>query len=85
MFETLRMPDRAVPDYNEAIRLNTDHSRALCGRGIAFFALGNDELALADLDKAIALDSNLTKAYSFRGAVHARLGQTILRWPTTIR
>ena len=52
------MPDRALVDYTEAIRLDAAHSRAYCGRGIAYFALGRDEQALADLDKAISLDSS---------------------------
>ncbi len=75
VFESLRMPDRALGDYNEAIRLDPAHSRAYCGRGVAYFALGRDDAALADLDKAIALDSTFSKAYSFRGAIHARQGR----------
>ena len=56
------MPDRALADYNEAIRLNPEHSRAYCGRGVVYFALGRDDLALADLDKATRARSQVCES-----------------------
>lgn len=48
--------DRAIKDFNEAIRLNGKHSIAYGQRGIAYKNKGNAAQALADLQTAVALD-----------------------------
>ena len=82
----LKLLDAADTDYTEAIRLDPNHSRAFCGRGIVRSEQGRDELALADFDRAIALDPTFAKAYSYRGSVRSparakRAGPGRLRRP----
>jgi tetratricopeptide (TPR) repeat protein len=60
-------PRMAIPDFDEAIRLNPKHSIAYGQRGIAHRDLGNRAQALADLQTAVALDdSNQTAVTELR-------------------
>ena len=56
--------DQALADYNEAIRLGPDFSRAYTSRGELLAAMGQDEQALADYDRAVQLDPGF--AYALR-------------------
>jgi lipoprotein NlpI len=59
--------DRAIADYNEAIRLDPKHARAFIGRGIAFSDKGDNDRAIADYNEAIRLDAKFSLAYFARG------------------
>jgi tetratricopeptide (TPR) repeat protein len=48
--------DRAISDFNEAIRLDPEFSIAFGQRGIAYSLKGNRARALADLKTAVELD-----------------------------
>jgi tetratricopeptide (TPR) repeat protein len=61
------VPDQAVEDYNEALRLDPNSATAYLGRGIAFASRGDFETAVADFTDAIRLDGALAAAYVFRG------------------
>ena len=44
---------RAIEDYNEAIRLKPDYAMAYSNRGIAYSKLGQYQRAIEDYNKAI--------------------------------
>jgi tetratricopeptide (TPR) repeat protein len=48
--------DRAIADYNQAVRLNPKDSVAYANRGNAYSNKGNNDHAIADYDQAIRLD-----------------------------
>jgi len=48
-----------APDANKAIELDPNLAQAYKNRGAAHFYFGDNEGALADLNKAIALNPNL--------------------------
>jgi tetratricopeptide (TPR) repeat protein len=51
--------DRAIADYNEAIRLKSDHAHAHSNRALTYEKLGNREQAIADFRRAYALGDQL--------------------------
>ncbi len=59
--------DRAMADYNEAIRLDPKLAVAFSDRGLAFQAQGDHQRAMADFNQAIELDPKLALAYNNRG------------------
>jgi tetratricopeptide (TPR) repeat protein len=48
-------PEKAIADYNEAIRLNPEYAGAYYNRGSSYFSLGNKQKAIEDLQKAADL------------------------------
>ena len=60
--------DRALADYNEAIRLDPKYALAYFSRG-SFYGniLGDKDRALADYNEAIRLDPKYAPAYNNRG------------------
>ncbi len=70
---------QAVADYDVVLRLNSNDTQALTGRGHAKFALGDYEAALADYEQVIKLVPENATAFVNRGDVHQRLGN----WEST--
>ena len=72
-----RRPSEAIGDYDEAIRVKPDSSRAYNNRANAKAVLGRYEEAIADYDEAIRLDPGVgaSLAYSNRGNAKAALGR----------
>ena len=66
--------DRAIADYDEAIRLDPKNARAYNDRGIAYHAKGNNDRAIADYDEAIRLDPKYAFAYYHRGYAYKAKG-----------
>ncbi len=60
----------AISIYNQALELDEESSYAYSGRGTANRHLGNNELALDDLTKAIGYNTKNYKAYYERGMVY---------------
>jgi len=58
---------RAIQDYDEALRLDPDSALAFNNRGSAYQHMGNYERAIQDYDQAIRLDSSSALAYNNRG------------------
>ena len=52
-FRTRDELDRAMRDYDEAIRLDPHYAHALNNRGIIFLEHGDTDRAIADFDRAI--------------------------------
>lgn len=66
--------DRAIQDYNEAIRLNPNIAAAFYGRGEAYDHTGNFDLAIQNYNEAIRLSPNFTYAYDGRGRAYRNKG-----------
>jgi tetratricopeptide (TPR) repeat protein len=67
--------DRAIDDYDHAIRLNPNDARAFSNRGNAYARKGQDDRAIEDYDQAIRLNPNLAEAFGDRGIAYSRKGQ----------
>jgi tetratricopeptide (TPR) repeat protein len=70
-----RQYDRAIEDYNQAIRLNPNEAGAFIGRGIAYTLKGQGAPALLDFDQAIRLAPQEAKAFVGRGFLLRALGE----------
>jgi serine/threonine-protein kinase len=57
----------AIEDFNEALKLKKDYALATLERGVTYYMLEKDELAMADLNSAINLNTKNARAYYFRG------------------
>ncbi len=66
--------DRAIEDFDEAVRLKPDYAPAYHNRGIAYHDRGLDERAIADLDNAIRLEPDYATAYFNRGLTYDKKG-----------
>ncbi len=67
--------ERAIQDFDQAIKLDRDYKVAYYNRGNAHRALGKYERAIQDYDMAIKLDPNFKQVYSNRGLAYLALGQ----------
>jgi lipoprotein NlpI len=67
--------DKAIGDYDRAIKLEPRDAVAHVGRAQAFAAKGEWDRSIADFDKAIALDSLYAYAFEGRGWTRAHKGE----------
>ena len=67
--------DRAIADYDEAIRLNPDLAETFANRGTAYYYKGQIGRALKDYHEAIRLKPEFSRAFSNRGNVYRKKGQ----------
>src|SRR5262245_53335254 len=66
--------DKAVKDYDAAIRLDPKDSSALANRGTLRMAQGQPDLALADYNGALKINPRNANAYNLRGLLYSRSG-----------
>jgi tetratricopeptide (TPR) repeat protein len=66
--------DRAIADYDQAIRIDPKNTRAYSVRGVAWAAKGDLDRAIADYYQAIRLDPKNTNVYDNRGIAWAAKG-----------
>ena len=66
--------DRAIRDYDQAIRVNPLAADAFNNRGNAFRARHEHERAMRDYDEAIRLDPHYAHALNNRGIIFLELG-----------
>jgi len=66
---------RAIADYNKAIRLRPDYARAYSNRGSVYQALGQLQRAIKDYNQAIRLKPDYANTYYNRGNAYRNLGQ----------
>lgn len=59
--------DRAIADYNEAIRIDPKYSYAYNGRGNTFWRKGDFDRAIADFNESIRLNPKDPEPYANRG------------------
>ncbi len=66
--------DRAIAEYNQAIKLNPDYTRAFNNRGRAYAKKGLYDRAIADFDAAIKLKPDYTSTFNSRGRAYVKKG-----------
>jgi lipoprotein NlpI len=67
-------PDRALPDCNEAIRIDRTYAPAYVNRGNAYLNKADFEHAFGDFNEAIRLDPKNAWAYTARGNLYKNKG-----------
>jgi tetratricopeptide (TPR) repeat protein len=67
--------DRAIEDYDQAIRLMPDHHVAINNRGVAWMAKGDLDRAITDFDRAIRLKSDYLAPFGARAVAYSRKGE----------
>ena len=68
----LEQHQKAIADFNQALRLNSNFADAYSGRGFAYLVLGESQKAIADLQKAANLfqqQGNTAKAQQILDAL----------------
>jgi tetratricopeptide (TPR) repeat protein len=66
--------DRAIEDFDEAIKLRPGFLNAYFQRGDAHFANGNYDRAIEDFTEVVMLDPTDSIAFRYRGDVHLAKG-----------
>ena len=67
--------DRAIADYDEAIKINPKFAMPYNNRGVVYGAKGEFDRAIQDYDTAIKLFPKLANAYYNRGLAYAKKGE----------
>src|SRR5262245_12033761 len=67
--------DRAIVEFNEALKIDPAYKRSLNSRGNAWKGKGETDLALADYNAAIKLDPNFSFPYNGRAGVWYARGE----------
>jgi len=67
--------DRAIQDYDQAIRLNPKHANTFYNRGVAYRSKGQYDRAIADYDQAIRLNPQDADFFFERGVAYGLKGQ----------
>jgi len=66
--------DRAIQNYDEAIRLDPKSADAFAGRGSAYLLKGDYDRAIQDYNEAIRLNPKSASAFNGRGAAYFAKG-----------
>ncbi len=64
--------DRAIQDFDEAIKLDPTHAKPFNNRGVAYLRKGEYDLAIESLDEAIKLDPNYGGAFANRAGIYLK-------------
>jgi tetratricopeptide (TPR) repeat protein len=67
--------DRAIADFDAALKIDTDHALAFANRAIAYHRKNDYDRAIADYDEAIRLDTEDPDTYRNRGLAFYRKGK----------
>ncbi len=81
-FANLNEHQRAIQDFDEAIRLDPTYATAYSNRGNSYTKMGNPQRAIADYDEAIRLDPTYAPAYLNKAVSLALLNrlQEAIQW-----
>lgn len=71
----LKQFDKAIEDFDEAIKLNPNYATAYNNRGYAYDDLKQYEKAIEDYNRAIELKPDYASAYYNRGIAYRKLNQ----------
>ena len=66
--------DKAMANFNEAIRLNQNDAVAFYERGYTYSQKGDNDRAIADYNEAIRLDPKYALALFYRGIIYVNKG-----------
>ncbi|MDD4215574.1 MAG: tetratricopeptide repeat protein, partial [Bacteroidales bacterium] len=66
--------DKALADYNNAIRTDSTYALAFHNRGALYFFTNKDSLAILDFNKALQFNPKNAETWSNRGSALARSG-----------
>jgi tetratricopeptide (TPR) repeat protein len=78
-YDNKGQPDRAIEDYDQAIRLNPNHAKAFYNRGVAYAIKRQHDRAIEDFDHVIGLNPDDASAFVGRGAAYTGKGVTACR------
>jgi tetratricopeptide (TPR) repeat protein len=67
--------DRAIQDYDQAIKLNPNRAAAFYNRGIDYRNKGQTDRAIQDYDQAIKLDPSFAQFFNNRGSAYHHKGE----------
>jgi protein O-mannosyl-transferase len=67
--------ERAIHDYDEAVRFNPDSANAYNNRGLTLASMGDLDAAIRDFDQVIRIEPENPRNYVTRGAVYASKGE----------
>ena len=67
--------DRAIADYDEAIRLKPDFAQAFSNRGNIYRKKGRFDRAIEDYDEAIRLEPDNAQVFAERGLAYEKKGE----------
>jgi len=67
--------ERALEDYERALRLQADYASALASRGNLLHRMGRLEEAMASFNRAIESDATCVEFWSSRGATHEAIAE----------
>ena len=67
--------EKALEDFNRAIRIDPTHQDGYLGRADTLNTMGRYEEALKDYNKALEIKPSLANAYINRGIAYSHLGQ----------
>jgi tetratricopeptide (TPR) repeat protein len=73
-YNKLGQNQRALEDFNEAIKLDRYDIKAYENRGVTYAKLGLYQRALEDFNETIRLKPNYADTYNNRGVTYAKLG-----------
>jgi len=65
--------EKAIDDFNNAIKIDPEYEEAYNNRGISYAELGKHENAIEDFTKAIEIDPEFAEAYINRGISYFEL------------
>ncbi|MEE4261522.1 MAG: tetratricopeptide repeat protein [Desulfobacteraceae bacterium] len=68
-------PDRALEDFNRAIKIDPQRADGYLGRANTLNTMGRYEDALKDYERVLEIDSKLANAYINRGSAYSHLGE----------
>jgi tetratricopeptide (TPR) repeat protein len=74
-YKNNRQYDRAIQDYDQALRLDPNSAAAFNNRGNAYDDKGQHDRAIQDYDQALRLDPNRVFAFNNRGLAYKEKGQ----------
>ena len=67
--------DRAIRDFDQAIKIKPDFAEALINRGNAFAGKGEFDTAIRDYDQVIKIKPDFANAFCNRGIAFAKKGE----------
>jgi len=65
----------AVSDFTTALTASRDYAAALRARALSYSVLGQEKMALADLDRTLAVKLDDLGSWTLRGQIHMRRGE----------